>query len=466
MSAATAEVLADGTADASALVAALERAGERAALVSAADLPGAASPAGRPIFAVVRHHAGLADVIRTVPAHRRADLVLLGRSSGLLLHSLDAMLTPAQQGRVTLVAVAPEALGGPAPARPAVVRGQHAELARALLAELGLACEPGAGAEAVEVRLCSELLDLSALWLVCAASGLRTPAAVRDDPAWHAELLGLVDEELLPAVRRLATGKAALKSLQSAEVVVARMLADAEPGGAVAPAAAATWSLSEARRAWSERNGLLLGTEAEADRAAQPRHRWLHTLAGQFDLAEPSDAPPANADADDDAAAAPVAAGDVFAAWPGAASAPFARTVVLVLDVSADSGVNALILNRPTPLTVGELAGETGRFKAFGTNLLHAGGEFGLSDSTPADVIPMYWLHDCGWLPEARELSSHACVGGDSEMLAAAVGAGSLDPSKVRFFWKHAAFRAGVFEAELRDGAWRRLPPQAWQTVC
>jgi hypothetical protein len=142
------------------------------------------------------------------------------------------------------------------------------------------------------------------------------------------------------------------------------------------------------------------------------------------------------------------------------------HSVIMIIDVSAANGVSALVLNRPTPLTVGELSGETRRFEAFGDNLLHGGGEFGQSDGTPGDMVPMYWLHACDWLPEARQLSEAAFIGGDSEMLAAAVGGGSLAPAAVRFFWRHLPFRPGEFEVQLGRGCWRKLTPSAWEAVC
>lgn len=455
---ATAEVLTDGGTDADGqlLAAALERAGEDVHVVGLSEIPGERTNTGEPIFAVLRRLAAFADLVRSVPAERRADIVLLGDSAALLLSSLDKHLTPTQQGQLTICALEPAALHGEALMQPVLVRGRHARRALAALNVLAVPCDPAGAAsvEAVEVRLLEALVARSALWLVCKAAGLHTPAELVASPTWLAELHALVANEVLPATRRLATGKGALDGLQDAEAVVERV---------VRTYADARTPVGEARRAWAERNGLLFSTEP--DHSAQPQHRWLHCLAGQYDLLEPTDGDGgAYALAcEEDAGVAP---GAVFAAMPGIANATLERTVLLIIDATP-AGVNGLILNRPTPIEVGEvLAGETGRFEAFRTNLLHAGGELGPGDSAPGDMVPIYLLHACSFLPDARELSSCAFLGGDSEMLAAAVAGGTLGPSEVRFFWRHVAFEPGEFQDQLSRGHWRRLPPHAWQIAC
>lgn len=451
-SSASVEVLTDGGALDDRLRTALESVGRRVHLVGPTAMPGGCTAAGEPIFAVVHHIDAFAGLVRAVPAERRADLVLLGESSALLLSRLDQLFTPVQQGQLTIGVVDVAVLLGKAAAQPAVVRGRHAAHARAALAALGVPCDPAGAraAEAAEVRLCEVMVARSALWLVCAAAELSTPAELAASPVWLAELRALVATELLPATRRLATGKAAHRALGDAEALVQRIVA--MHGSMEVPVAGA-------RRAWSERNGLLFSTEP--DRSAQPTHRWLHCLAGQIDLFEPTGG---SAGALTDAQVEP---GAVLAALPGRVDASLERTVLLVVD-AGPRGVNALVLNRPTPLEVGDaLAGEVGRYEAFARNLVHAGGELGPGDSTPGGMNPVYWLHTCDWLPEARALSSCAFLGGDSEMLAAAVAVrGSLDPSRIRFFWKHRAFRPGELDAQLSRGCWRRLPPHAWQAAC
>ena len=459
----TVEVLTDaGTlADGERLASALARLGERAHVASAADVPGERTALGAPIFAVVRRASLFADLVRAVPAERRADLVLIGDTAALLFASLARSFTAEQQAQLTIAALEPAALFGEMPLQAALVRGRHAPRTLALLAELGVPCAPEASAGMIELHLCETLIAASALWLVCAAAGVRSPAEVRKSDAWLAELHDVVADDLLPAARRLATGKAVLDALRDARLVVDRLLR-AHVGTHA--------HVGDARRAWAERNGLLLSTEP--DRSAQPHHRHLLCLAGQLDVLQPTSGSEAMAERAEPAATPPVAPGAVFAAEPGGGldsdmRPSLHRAVILILDASP-AGVTALVLNRPTPILVSALAGETGRYQAFGDNVLHAGGELGAGDTTPASspLLPIYWLHSCEWLPEARELARGTFAGGDSEMLAAAVGGGTLAASDVRFFWGDVAFRPDELEAQLQRGCWRRLPAHAWQVAC
>jgi hypothetical protein len=135
-------------------------------------------------------------------------------------------------------------------------------------------------------------------------------------------------------------------------------------------------------------------------------------------------------------------------------------STIIVFEAS-EYGVGALVLNRPTPISVGQLGGSM-RLETFQDNLLYAGGAFGESNTILAEMSPWYWLHPYDSVPKSLQLSSCAYMGGDTDTLSKVAAS---CPTSLRFFWRHTAFSPGSFEQQVNDQVWTRLPDDAWMSV-
>ncbi|MET9252134.1 YqgE/AlgH family protein [Streptomyces sp. NPDC003717] len=139
--------------------------------------------------------------------------------------------------------------------------------------------------------------------------------------------------------------------------------------------------------------------------------------------------------------------GRLLVATPALADANFERAVVLLLDHD-EEGSLGVVLNRPTPVGVGdilegwaELAGEPG--------VVFQGGPVSLDSALGVAVVPGESSTDAapiGW----RRV--HGAIGlvdleAPPELLAPAVGA-------LRIFAGYAGWGPGQLEDELAEGAW------------
>ncbi|MFF3768432.1 YqgE/AlgH family protein [Streptomyces sp. NPDC001922] len=163
--------------------------------------------------------------------------------------------------------------------------------------------------------------------------------------------------------------------------------------------------------------------------------------------------------------------GRLLVATPALADPNFDRAVVLLLDHD-DEGSLGVVLNRPTPVGVGdileswaELAGEPG--------VVFQGGPVSLDSALGVAVVPgeagaVVGEGPLGW----RRV--HGAIGlvdleAPPELLAAAVGS-------LRIFAGYAGWGPGQLEEELVDGAWYVVesepgdvsspdPEQLWRAV-
>jgi putative transcriptional regulator len=139
-------------------------------------------------------------------------------------------------------------------------------------------------------------------------------------------------------------------------------------------------------------------------------------------------------------------AGKLLVSSPLLVDGNFHRTVVLVLEHDADNGAIGVVLNRPSPVPIGEIL-EAWHAPASEPRVVFVGGpvqrEIAIGiGRTPADaaqkVVGAMSMIDLGETPETEQ------VIGD-----------------VRVFSGYSGWDAGQLEAEIEEGAWFIIPAVA-----
>mmetsp|Transcript_111180 Transcript_111180/g.196321 ORF Transcript_111180/g.196321 Transcript_111180/m.196321 type:complete len:129 (-) Transcript_111180:32-418(-) len=102
--------------------------------------------------------------------------------------------------------------------------------------------------------------------------------------------------------------------------------------------------------------------------------------------------------------------------------------------------------------------------RAFASNPLMLGtglpseAEEGFSNVAVGDMAPWYWLHDIDGIPGSGRLDAaqgSLFMGGRIDELTERVAANtSLDPQRVKFFWKYRMWKPGQLEQEIKQGRW------------
>ncbi|MGX2996936.1 YqgE/AlgH family protein [Streptomyces sp. JNUCC 64] len=138
--------------------------------------------------------------------------------------------------------------------------------------------------------------------------------------------------------------------------------------------------------------------------------------------------------------------GRLLVATPALADPNFDRAVVLLLDHD-EEGSLGVVLNRPTPVDVGDVLADWGAL-AGEPGVVFQGGPVSLDSALALAVVPggSGETAPLGWRPV------HGAIGlvdleTPPELLAAALGS-------LRIFAGYAGWGPGQLEAELREGAW------------
>ena len=148
-----------------------------------------------------------------------------------------------------------------------------------------------------------------------------------------------------------------------------------------------------------------------------------------------------------------LAAGTLLVATPRLADPNFERTVVLVLDHD-ENGSLGVVLNRPSPVPVGEVLGDWQPMAASPGVLFHGGPVATDSALAVAALAP-------GQGPDSDPVGFRRLFGATgvvdldtpTELLAAAVGS-------VRVFAGYAGWGVGQLAAEIEEGSWYVVPAE------
>jgi putative transcriptional regulator len=143
-------------------------------------------------------------------------------------------------------------------------------------------------------------------------------------------------------------------------------------------------------------------------------------------------------------------AGQLLVATPVLGDPNFARTVVLVLDHDED-GALGVVLNRPTPVDVGDVLPTWHELTTGPPVVFHGGpvatdSALGLA-AVPGDGEPLGWRRVVGRLGLVD-------LDAPPELLAAELGA-------MRIFAGYAGWSPGQLESELAEGAWYVVDAEA-----
>ncbi|MGW2256996.1 YqgE/AlgH family protein [Streptomyces sp. NPDC001780] len=135
--------------------------------------------------------------------------------------------------------------------------------------------------------------------------------------------------------------------------------------------------------------------------------------------------------------------GRLLVATPALADPNFARAVVLLLDHDGEGSLG-VVLNRPTPVDVGEILAPWGEL-AGEPGVVFQGGPVSLDSALGLAVIP----GGDGPLGWRRVYGAIGLVDLDTppELIARALGS-------LRIFAGYAGWGPGQLESELREGAW------------
>jgi putative transcriptional regulator len=127
----------------------------------------------------------------------------------------------------------------------------------------------------------------------------------------------------------------------------------------------------------------------------------------------------------------------------------FHRAVVLMLE-HTDQGAMGIVVNRPAPLKLSDVAQAQGLTTGIGYERAHVfvGG--------PVEPERGFVLHDCGDVPEAMPVSEGLFVSGSVDSLKL-LFAGR--PEHFRLCLGYAGWGPGQLEREVREGAWLTASP-------
>ena len=142
----------------------------------------------------------------------------------------------------------------------------------------------------------------------------------------------------------------------------------------------------------------------------------------------------------------PLAPGTLLVAEPPLADPNFRRSVILLCEHTTE-GSFGLVLNRPCPFRLSEVAASPLPFDA----ALALGG--------PVETDTLHYVHPYGDLVEgALPVVDGVWWGGSFEGLVEGLGEGWLDAEQMRFFVGYSGWGAGQLDAEVDEGSWIVLP--------
>lgn len=126
----------------------------------------------------------------------------------------------------------------------------------------------------------------------------------------------------------------------------------------------------------------------------------------------------------------------------------FARSVIVLIDYSSSRGATGLVMNKPTPLRIGELVGSM-KGLHFRHDVVWIAG--------PVQPEVAWVVHNRGDLDSSGSLIRDGLwLGGDLQLLTNVAHASARDPapSSFRFMRGYAGWSKGQLEDEINEGSW------------
>lgn len=150
-------------------------------------------------------------------------------------------------------------------------------------------------------------------------------------------------------------------------------------------------------------------------------------------------------------------AGDLLVASPSLLDPNFARSVVLLVD-SDEDGALGVVLNRPTPVPVGEVLPDWGPVVC-PPDVLHQGGPVSNDSALALGVVAAGTDPPLGWRTAYVDPATAECIGlVDLDAPATTVAAATVG---VRVFAGYAGWGGEQILEELEEGAWYVVPALA-----
>lgn len=126
----------------------------------------------------------------------------------------------------------------------------------------------------------------------------------------------------------------------------------------------------------------------------------------------------------------------------------FARSVIVLIDYTSSRGATGLVMNKPTPIRIGDLVGAMKGMNSRHDVVWIAG---------PVQPEVAWVVHTRGDLDASGSLIRDGLwLGGDIELLTNIAKSSTLDPSPTsfRFMRGYAGWAKGQLESEINEGSW------------
>ena len=128
------------------------------------------------------------------------------------------------------------------------------------------------------------------------------------------------------------------------------------------------------------------------------------------------------------------------------------RRVILVAKHSPTGGSVGLVINQPTPMSIGDL---THRMPEFGDNAIHMGGNSHLEQRRGRKGKgELHTVHTVRGLKGGEELQDGVLYGAYIRQALETVNLGLASSDQFRFFYGSTRWEGGQLEAEIANGDW------------
>ncbi|RSK49882.1 YqgE/AlgH family protein [Hymenobacter rigui] len=139
--------------------------------------------------------------------------------------------------------------------------------------------------------------------------------------------------------------------------------------------------------------------------------------------------------------------GSLLISQPFLGDPNFERTVVLLCSHSEEEGSFGLVLNRPSPLQLGDV------LELQGGDALPAA-RLPLGVGGPVQPDTLHYLHQQAHLAQAQHLGGEVYWGGDFGQLLNQLITGQVPPEQIRLYVGYSGWTAGQLAEEVRENVW------------
>mmetsp|Transcript_31469 Transcript_31469/g.48790 ORF Transcript_31469/g.48790 Transcript_31469/m.48790 type:complete len:338 (-) Transcript_31469:306-1319(-) len=127
------------------------------------------------------------------------------------------------------------------------------------------------------------------------------------------------------------------------------------------------------------------------------------------------------------------------------------RRVIFLVENDKQHGSYGLILNQPTPCSIGDF---TERLPHFADSKIHFGGEGHRAMEGRGPNRELHAIHPYPSLAGAEQVLDGVCVGADLRQASVFAGKKMVNPRAFKFFYSASCWGAGQLEQELEEGQW------------